>query len=208
MSMRKNLLLFASLNCLLSLMSLTSGCAKTDESQQAPEAPASTTEVPQAAPAPSAELQGSGAATTTNPVLVPQGAPVRSALASSDGEDPGTRVEIQELKRVSGGTVMLRFVMINESNQNLNFLSHFAQQGTRDYNNIGGTHLIDPVGKKKYLVVRDSEENCDCSKNLNALAPNSRINLWARFPAPPDDVEKIGVVVPHFIPMDDVPISR
>ena len=36
------------------------------------------------------------------------------------------------------------------------------------------------------------------------------IEEWgtAKFPAPPDSVQKIGVVVPHFIPMDDVPISR
>jgi hypothetical protein len=36
----------------------------------------------------------------------------------------------------------------------------------------------------------------------------SSSNFWARFPAPPDNVVKIGVVVPHFVPLDDVPLSR
>ena len=42
------------------------------------------------------------------------------------------------------------------------------------------------------------------------LAPEeeARANLYAKFPAPPGDVEKITVEIPHFIPMDDVPISK
>lgn len=103
---------------------------------------------------------------------------------------------------------MLRFTMINDGDQTLNFGYNFAQQGTSDFANIGGVHLIDPVGKKKYLVVRDSKNTCDCSRDVKDLGAKSRINLWARFPAPPDNVEKIGVVIPHFSPMDDVPLSR
>jgi hypothetical protein len=30
----------------------------------------------------------------------------------------------------------------------------------------------------------------------------------AKFPAPPDDVQKIGAAIPHFLPLDDVPLSR
>jgi len=130
------------------------------------------------------------------------------ALATADGEKPGSRIEVQELKRVSGGTVMLRFAIINDGDQPLKFGYDFAQQGTKDFANIGGVHLIDPVGKKKYLVVRDSQGNCDCSKGLKDLAVKQRVNVWARFPAPPDNVDKIVVVVPHFSPMDDTPLGR
>ena len=108
------------------------------------------------------------------------------ALATADGEKPGSRIGDQPLK----------------------FGYDFAQQGTKDFANIGGVHLIDPVGKKKYLVVRDSQGNCDCSKGLKDLAIKQRVNVWARFPAPPDNVDKIVVVVPHFSPMDDTPLGR
>jgi len=134
--------------------------------------------------------------------------PTAKALAAADGEKPGTRIELLELKRVTGGTVMLRFAIINDGNQPLKFGYDFAQQGTKDFANVGGTYLLDPVGKKKYLVVRDSQGNCDCSKGLKELAVKQRVNVWARFPAPPDNVDKIGVVVPHFSPMDDVPLGR
>ncbi|HEY7458930.1 MAG TPA: hypothetical protein VH765_09275 [Xanthobacteraceae bacterium] len=139
---------------------------------------------------------------------VPQASAQKGPLASADGEKPGTRVEVQELKRVSGGIVMLRFTLINDSGDKFGFGNQFTQQGVNESNSIGGVHLIDPAGKKKYLVVRDSQNNCDCSRKLAELKPKSSANLWARFPAPPDKLEKINVVIPHFAPLDDVPISR
>ena len=130
-------------------------------------------------------------------------------LATTDGENPGIRVEVVELKRVSGGTVNLKFILINEGEKNMDFGYAFGEGGsTIDFNSIGGVHLIDAAGKKKYFVIRDSEKKCLCSQGLKSVASKSQMNLWAKFPAPPDNVEKITVVIPHFMPMDDVPISR
>jgi hypothetical protein len=131
-------------------------------------------------------------------------------LATTDGETPGIRAEIVELKRVSGGTVNLKFVLINDTEKSLDFGYAFGDSANSsiDYNSIGGVHLIDAAGKKKYFVIRDSEKKCVCSRDLKGVTPKSRMNLWAKFPAPPENVEKITVVIPHFIPMDDVPISR
>ncbi|OGA47121.1 MAG: hypothetical protein A3F74_27730 [Betaproteobacteria bacterium RIFCSPLOWO2_12_FULL_62_58] len=129
-------------------------------------------------------------------------------LATADGQKPGSRIEVQELKRVSGGTLMLRFTLINEGDQTFSVGYALGAGSTSDIATVGGVHLIEPVGKKKYLVVRDTENKCDCSRGVKDVAAKSRANLWARFPAPPDNVEKIAVVVPTFSPMDDVPISR
>ena len=133
-----------------------------------------------------------------------------AVLATADGEAPGLRVEVMELKRVSGGTVNLKFVMINDSGKSVDFGYSFVDRShdVVDFKSIGGVHLIDAAGKKKYFVVRDSGKKCVCSQNLKDLQPKSRMNLWAKFPAPPENVEKISVVIPHFMPMDDVPISR
>jgi hypothetical protein len=144
-------------------------------------------------------------------VAQPKVGPAPSAvIATADGESPGVRVEVTELKRVSGGTINLKFVMINDSDKKVDFGYSFVDRGhdVVDFKSIGGVHLIDAAGKKKYFVVRDSEKKCVCSQNLKDLQPKSRMNLWAKFPAPPDNVEKISVVIPHFMPMDDVPISR
>jgi hypothetical protein len=199
------------------------GCGKKDEPKPAPTpvAPAPQTaptpppqpQPPAAAPAPQAAAPAAPAPPAAEAAPAPQAAapnpaaPVK-ALATADGERPGSRVEIHELKRASGGTMMLRFALINDADQTFGISYEFGAGSTSDYGTFGGVHLIEPVGKKKYLVVRDSESKCDCSRGVKDIAAKSRANLWARFPAPPDNVERITVVVPKFSPMDDVAISR
>jgi hypothetical protein len=134
-----------------------------------------------------------------------------SVVATTDGEYPDVRVEVKELKRTSGNTVTLKFAVINDSAEDLAFSNNFREEGKYahiDYGSIGGVHLIDAVGKKKYLVLRDTEGKCVCSSGIKSVQPGSRASLYAKFPAPPESVEKISIVIPHFIPMDDVPISK
>lgn len=158
-------------------------------------APADT---PVAAAEPSAPLA---------PAVVPGAAAV---LASADGERSGVRVEVTELKRSSGDTVNLKFVLINDSDAKFDFWGHYLGNDAirTDYKGVGGVHLVDPVGKKKYLVVRDAEQKCMCSTEVADAAPKTRVNLWAKFPAPPADVQMVSIVIPHFSPMDDVSISQ
>ena len=202
---------------ILSALTLSmEGCGKKEEPKAPAQAPAPTAEAKAPQPAPAAQPQAPVEAPAATPSATPQApAPAaqpapqaKPALASADGENPGARVEVTELKRVSGGTVMLRFTMINDGDKTLSVGYHFGAGSTSDYGTVGGVHLIEPVGKKKYLVVRDSESKCDCSTGVRDVAAKSRANLWARLPAPPDNVEKIGVVIPHFSPMDDVPLSK
>ena len=195
------------------LILAVAGCGE-DKGAKAPaQAPASTAETKAPQPAPAAQAPAV-APPATPQAAVPVAQPAAPApqakppLASADGENPGARVEVTELKRGSGGTVMLRLTMINDGDKELSLYSGFVQPGSNDQSNISGVHLLDPVGKKKYLVVRDSQGKCDCSQGLGNVAAKSRMNLWARFPAPPDNVEKIAVVVPRFSPMDDVPLSK
>jgi hypothetical protein len=130
------------------------------------------------------------------------------ALATTEGETAGVKLEVQELK-VSNGAVMMKFTVTNESNAPIDPMAMSDRQNlTKDYHDVSGAYLVDTVNKKKYLVIRDSDNECLCSRNLGGIAPGSAANLWARFPAPPDSVQKIGVVVPHFIPMDDIQLTR
>jgi hypothetical protein len=152
------------------------------------------------------EVEGGEEVETPAPEATPA-TQAPSVLATADGEDPGVRVEVQQLKRNSGGTVTLRFSLINDSDKGFDINNKLGGSNYSGFD-VSLVHLVDAVGKKKYLVILDSEEKCLCSNNISAsLGPGSRMNLWAKFPAPPENVEKITVVIPHFIPMDDVPIS-
>jgi hypothetical protein len=157
-------------------------------------APTATT-----APAPAPASTGTAAA-----------ANVPAGIASADAETSGVKVVVQELKRTSGGTVAMKFTITNGSDKAMGTGYAFGDKDHEiaDFNSVGGVQLVDEAGKKKYLVVRDSAGKCVCSQGVKDLKPGGTANLWARFPAPPDNVAKITVIVPHFQPMDDVPISR
>ena len=129
-------------------------------------------------------------------------------IATTDGEAPGTSLQVQELK-VSNGAVMLKFTVINDGSADFEPDSLADKDVDKaDYHSVSGVYLIDSANKKKYLVVYDTNNSCICSRRSQNIPSKSSANLWAKFPAPPDGVTKIGVVVPHFVPMDDVPLSR
>ena len=173
------------------------GCSKLEELKRANTQPTQA-----ATPAPAQAAATAPPAPAASPA-----APAGPALATADGDMPGIRVEVQELKRTSGDTVSLKFAMINDSDKDLGFGYQFVEPN-KGFGDVGGVNLIDPVAKKKYFVVRDTEGACVCSRDVPNIKPKSRANLWAKFPAPPEDVQKISVVIPHFTPLDDVPISR
>lgn len=140
----------------------------------------------------------------------PAPAPVAGGIASANGDKPGMKVTITELKRAAGGTLSLKAVIANGSDDSFGFGSAFEEpgHGGTDYNTIGGVSVVDPVGKKKYFVARDSDGHPLCSGGLSSIQQGKSVNVWAKFAAPPDDVQKVSVVFPHFQPLDDVPISK
>jgi hypothetical protein len=149
--------------------------------------------------------------TTATTAATASAAPTSGAIASTEGEQAGARVDVTELKRSSGGTVTLKFVIANSSPNVFPIGGHHLGDSSvskDSYRDISGIHLVDPVNKKKYFVVTDAERNCLCSKDVRDVAPGERVALWAKFPAPPPEVSKVIVEIPHFQPMDDVLISQ
>lgn len=192
---------YADVRIMLMVVALSmTGCSKLGEYKTSNTNTAAT---PASTPAAEGGRAGS-VPTGTNAAPVSAG----PALATSDGDKPGIKVEVVELKRTSGNTVNLKFAMINDSDKDMGFGYDFGEGSTSDIGTVAGAHLVDAEGKKKYFVVRDTEGACLCSRGLTSIKPMTRANLWAKFPAPPDDVQKITVVIPHFTPMDDVPVGR
>jgi hypothetical protein len=127
----------------------------------------------------------------------------------AESQVPGMKIEIRDLKRDEGGTLTLRFQLTNERNTEVP-LSQLAGRGNdwgSDYTYVSGMYLLDIANRKKQLVVRDSEGKCICSLLSYArLSAGGKVNLWAKFPAPPENVRKVSVMLANFEPVD-VPIA-
>lgn len=132
---------------------------------------------------------------------------ITAPLATSEGETSGLSVEVTEFKRTSGGTVSLKFAMINNSGKEVAIHGDYGEDKAKDFGSIGGVTLVDAANKKKYFVVRDTDGTCVCSTKIQNIKPSTRAVLWAKFPAPPEDVKSLSISVPHFAPMDDVPLQ-
>jgi len=158
----------------------------------------------------SAPPAASTAPAATTPAAAAPAPPAGTALATADGDTAGVTASLKELKRSSGDTISMKLVITNGSAKRISTGYDFADRDHEiiDFASIGGVQLIDPVGKKKYFVARDSEGKCVCSRGLKDIDAGASLNVWAKFPAPPADVQKISVIVPHFSPMDDVPIGN
>ena len=120
---------------------------------------------------------------------------------AGEGEKAGTKIVVRGLKRDDGGTVTLRFQVVNDGNA--------AQPMYQLIGNSldGHAHLIDAANKKKYLVVKDSSGKCECAPIRGEVAKGSPINLWVKFPAPPESVQKVTVVINGFEPVESVPLT-
>jgi hypothetical protein len=167
---------------LLASIATLGGCSKKEEAAVPP---------PQQQPAPQPAPQAARTASA-------------NALPSTQGEFPGLTLTSQELKR-SSNTLTLKFVLQSKGGF---AIQYGFGESDKEFGNISGIHLIDEANKKKYFVVRDADGACVCSHDIANIAAGSQSVLWAKFPAPPDDVQKITVEVPHFPPIEDVPITR
>ena len=163
--------------------------------------------------------QGGGEASATataTPAAPASPGVVVSGQAGVDGQT--VTFAINELKR-SGPTVVVNAsVSLPEGNTDTAQISDAFDNGVADRldggvseatDNFDGIALIDPEGRKKYLVARDSEGRCVCSVELSGefVKADAPINLEATLAAPPAEVTQVNVFVPGVRTFTNVPIS-
>jgi hypothetical protein len=133
----------------------------------------------------------------------------KAALAGvmAESSTPGYRVEAIDLKRDGTGGVTLTLKIYNDLDKKADLACELRANGNEGCRQITGVYLIDGANKKRYLVMRDSDGKCICTDTLTDVGPKGSVTVWAKFPAPPDDVAKMTAVVPLFLPLDGVPVT-
>ena len=139
--------------------------------------------------------------------LVSEATELPTPVAESDAlgvwvhEVTGVEVALTQVQRASGDTLTVRWSYRNRTQE--------AEPVTGE---IVETYLVDPVNRKKYLIVRDENDlpvgGQDGDPNRGGLPAGQALTAWAKFAAPADDVEQISVYIPNVPPFKDIPISR
>ena len=78
-----------------------------------------------------------------------------------------------------------------------------------------GAYLLDETHQKKYLVLEDdagrpvaAEHTYDDAGSGVVVRADAPLTAWAKFPAPPGDVEQIAAHLPGVAPFESVAISQ
>jgi hypothetical protein len=174
-----------------------------------------------AASTPAATASPEGEATATPTATAAAEGGDTASIAEGQGSADGARFtfRITELKR-SGPTVVLNATVewaegaddsmqVSSTFSDGQFQSLEDSEGDEEGDVFDGVALIDPEGRKKYLVARESTGRCVCSTDRSAafVAADTPVSLVATLAAPPEDVTKVNVVVPRVKTFTDVPIS-
>jgi hypothetical protein len=132
-------------------------------------------------------------ATPASAPTVPGGV-IASAQYSND---PNLRCDLLEVKRVSGGALLVRWKLINTGAKGIAY--------DFDWNQI---YLTDPAENKKYAFLTDSAGARVLDMWWGTLNSGEQRLQWAKFPAPPAASRKITVYIPKFMPFEDVPVGQ
>jgi len=141
------------------------------------------------------------------------------AQAETTVDSLPTRFVVTELRR-SGPTVILNARAEPAQRTEDSVTGQIGQElsdgqtqelttGTQEEGDVfDGVALIDPEGRKKYLVARDSEGRCVCSNQLGTrFIGQGPVNLEATLSAPPEGVQRVNLSVPGVKTFTDVPLG-
>jgi hypothetical protein len=138
----------------------------------------------------------------------PASAAPQTVLASQEyNGDPDLRCDVLEVKRVSGGALLVKWRLIHVPAAAATGL--VAQESKKICHNWSweGAYVTEPVENKKYLGLHDSNGAWIGQGPDKCYAPGERQGMWMKFPAPPETSTRITFVFPGFAPFEDLPVA-
>ncbi|MEU9063204.1 hypothetical protein AB0D13_31135 [Streptomyces sp. NPDC048430] len=126
----------------------------------------------------------------------PEATDVDQVLATIKGKD-GVEVTVSSAKRESGGFITVKGQVKNGSDQ-IWFAPGWQGLEQELVNNgasMAGATLVDQAGKKRYLILRDTDGRCLCTK-FEAIQPDGEAPFFAQFPAPPQGTAEVDFQIP------------
>lgn len=179
----------------LFLCLIGSGCGGTAESED-------TLSPEETGPMPGAASSASASSPATSENL----------LAMEEHESGGVEVALLQVRRAGGDTLNVRWRYRNGTQEEKTLFAGNATWYT-PYKLAADAYLIDHVNQKKHLVLTAEDypitsQTSTHSYGVLTLNSGGTISAWAKFPAPPANVQTISVYIPGTPPFEDVPIGN
>ncbi|MFE5165552.1 hypothetical protein ACFRNT_45055 [Streptomyces sp. NPDC056697] len=109
----------------------------------------------------------------------------------------GIVVTLHSAERDDGGFVTVSATVTNHGSRLFNAIDWRSKETeVKSLSSVSGASLVDEKGKKRYLVLRDTDGQCLCTTGLSGIKPNESRPLFAQFPAPPKSVKDIDFQIP------------
>ncbi|MBV7670691.1 hypothetical protein STHAL_14610 [Streptomyces halstedii] len=126
----------------------------------------------------------------------PVGDDESQVLNTIAGKD-GIEVVVSSASREPGGFITVKGRVKNGSKQ---IWAAVGWQGTEQElvsngASMAGSSLVDQQGKKRYLILRDTDGRCLCTK-FEGLQPGTEAPFFAQFPAPPAETTEVDFQIP------------
>ncbi|MFJ9813683.1 hypothetical protein ACIRU3_00180 [Streptomyces sp. NPDC101151] len=121
-------------------------------------------------------------------------------LAELKGSD-GLLLQITSAQRDSGGFVTVNGNLKNDGANSTVIPSALSGNETeiiRNGRSLGGATLVDPQGKKRYYVLRDTEGRPLTTTGFSTLKAGENLAVFMQFPAPPANVSEVDFQLPTF----------
>ncbi|MFI9205368.1 hypothetical protein [Streptomyces sp. NPDC053048] len=119
----------------------------------------------------------------------------------------GIAVILHSAVRDKGGFLTVNGTVVNRGNKPYTSLTWRSKETQmKSQSSVSGASLIDQAGRKRYLVLRDTDGECLCSTGLVNIRPGESRAVFAQFPAPPDDVKAVDFQLPT-MPSVRIPVS-
>ncbi|MEV4869741.1 hypothetical protein [Streptomyces syringium] len=109
----------------------------------------------------------------------------------------GVVVVLHSAVRDTGGFVTVSGVVANRGSKPYTPLTWRSKETEmKSQSSVSGASLVDRAGKKRYLVLRDTDGECLCTTGLVNIRPDESRPVFAQFPAPPESVTDIDFQLP------------
>ncbi len=173
------------------LLLTVAGCGEGgDDDSSAKDAPSSATAEAPAHPSGDKESQGQDSQDQES-----QGQEENEVLAKSQQGD--ISLTITSAVRGAGGYVTVSGTVTNGGSRLWTAADWRGDENELRGNasSVAGAGLVDQEGKKKYLILRDTEGRCLCTRFVGGVRAGETTNWFAQFPAPPDGTTHVDFQV-------------